>query len=181
MIWSVKMGNGECDDMRKILSASWSWQEFNEFMSAYSDTLYNEQQIKTSWADERIVDMQQTATAQIADAAVFSSMMAFIWWWWCQIIFSRLLGPPKLALIAVFALVWPLHDPLTPIWPWITPSCACLAPTWLFHEGIAYRTMQWRCHGWGAARSESSAYITYDSHRLTGGPSIFDRRTGTVP
>ena len=44
------------DNMRKILSASWSWQEFNEFMSAYSDTLYDKQQIKKSWADERIED-----------------------------------------------------------------------------------------------------------------------------
>ena len=35
--------NWKCDDMRKILSASWSWQEFNEFMSAYSDTLYDKQ------------------------------------------------------------------------------------------------------------------------------------------
>ena len=42
--------------MRKILSASWSWQEFNEFLSAYSDTLYDKQQIKTSWADDRIED-----------------------------------------------------------------------------------------------------------------------------
>ena len=35
MKWNVKMWNGKCDDMRKILSASWSWQEFNEFLSAY--------------------------------------------------------------------------------------------------------------------------------------------------
>ena len=56
MKWSVKMWNGKSDDMRKILSASWSWQEFNEFMSAYSDTLYDKQQIKKSWADERIED-----------------------------------------------------------------------------------------------------------------------------
>ena len=41
--------------MRKILSASWSWQEFSEFLSAYSDTLYDNK-IKTSWADERIED-----------------------------------------------------------------------------------------------------------------------------
>ena len=41
--------------MRKILSASWSWQEFNEFLSAYSDTLYDKHKIK-SWADERIED-----------------------------------------------------------------------------------------------------------------------------
>ena len=42
--------------MRKILSASWSWQEFIEFLSAYSDTLYDKHKIKTSWADERIED-----------------------------------------------------------------------------------------------------------------------------
>ena len=42
--------------MRKILSASWSWQEFNEFISAYSDTLYDKHKIKTSWADEQIED-----------------------------------------------------------------------------------------------------------------------------
>ena len=42
--------------MRKILSASWSWQEFIEFLSAYSDTLYDKHKIKTSWADERIKD-----------------------------------------------------------------------------------------------------------------------------
>ena len=42
--------------MRKILSASWSWQEIIEFLSAYSNTPYDEQQIKTSWADERIED-----------------------------------------------------------------------------------------------------------------------------
>ena len=42
--------------MRKILSASWSWQEFSEFLSAYSDTLYDKHKIKTSWADERIED-----------------------------------------------------------------------------------------------------------------------------
>ena len=52
----MKMWNGKCDDMRKILSASWSWQEFNEFLSAYSDTLYDKHKIKTSWADERIED-----------------------------------------------------------------------------------------------------------------------------
>ena len=40
--------------MRKILSASLSWQEFIEFPSAYSDTLYDKHKIKTSWADERI-------------------------------------------------------------------------------------------------------------------------------
>ena len=40
------------NNMRKVLSASWSWQEFNEFISAYSDT----HKIKTSWADERIED-----------------------------------------------------------------------------------------------------------------------------
>ena len=34
MKWSVKMWNGKCDDMRKILSASWSWKEFIEFLSA---------------------------------------------------------------------------------------------------------------------------------------------------
>ena len=54
MKWNVKMWNGKCDDMRKILSASWSWQEFNEFLSAYSDTLYDKHKIKTNWADERI-------------------------------------------------------------------------------------------------------------------------------
>ena len=42
--------------MRKILSVSWSWQEFIEFLSAYSDTLYDKHKIKTSWADERIED-----------------------------------------------------------------------------------------------------------------------------
>ena len=42
--------------MRKILSASWSWQEFSEFLSAYSDTLYDKHKIKTSGADERIED-----------------------------------------------------------------------------------------------------------------------------
>ena len=42
--------------MRKILSASWSWQEFNEFMSAYSDTLYDKQQNKMSLADARVAD-----------------------------------------------------------------------------------------------------------------------------
>ena len=36
----VKIWNGKCDDMRNILSASGSWQEFIEFLSAYSDTLY---------------------------------------------------------------------------------------------------------------------------------------------
>ena len=56
MKWSVKMWNGKCGDMRKILSASWSWQEFSEFLSAYSDTLYDKHKIKTSWADERIED-----------------------------------------------------------------------------------------------------------------------------
>ena len=34
------MWNGKCDDMKKILSASWSWQECDKFMSAYSDTQY---------------------------------------------------------------------------------------------------------------------------------------------
>ena len=48
------MWNGKCVDIRKILSASWSWQEFIEFLSAYSDTLYDKHKIKTSWADERI-------------------------------------------------------------------------------------------------------------------------------
>ena len=33
--------------MRKILSASWSWQEFIEFLSAYFDTLYYKHKIKT--------------------------------------------------------------------------------------------------------------------------------------
>ena len=42
--------------MRKILSASLSWQEFNEFRSAYSDTLYDKHKIKMSLADERIED-----------------------------------------------------------------------------------------------------------------------------
>ena len=56
MKWSVKMWNGKCGDMRKILSASWSWQEFIEFLSAYSDTLYDKHKIKNSWADERIED-----------------------------------------------------------------------------------------------------------------------------
>ena len=57
MNWSVKKWNGKCDDMRKILSASWSWQGFIEsFLSAYSDTLYDIYKIKTSWADERIED-----------------------------------------------------------------------------------------------------------------------------
>ena len=61
-MWQTKdemkceMWNGKCDDMRKILSASWSWQEFNEFLSAYSDTLYDQHKIKTNWADERIED-----------------------------------------------------------------------------------------------------------------------------
>ena len=50
------MWNGKCDDIRKILSASRSLQEFNEFLSAYSDTLYDKQQIKTRWAYERIED-----------------------------------------------------------------------------------------------------------------------------
>ena len=50
------MWNEKCDDMRKILSASWSWQEFIEFLSAYSDTRYDKHKIKTSWADERIED-----------------------------------------------------------------------------------------------------------------------------
>ena len=36
--------------------ASWSWQEFIVFLSAYSDTLYDKHKIKTSWADERIED-----------------------------------------------------------------------------------------------------------------------------
>ena len=31
-------------------------QEFNEFMSAYSDTLYDKHKIKTSCADERVED-----------------------------------------------------------------------------------------------------------------------------
>ena len=56
MKWSVKMWNEKCNDMRKILSASWSWQEFIEFLSAYSDTLYDKHKIKTSQADERIED-----------------------------------------------------------------------------------------------------------------------------
>ena len=56
MKWSVKMWTGKCDDIRKILSASWSWQEFIEFLSDYSDTLYDKHKIKTSWADERIND-----------------------------------------------------------------------------------------------------------------------------
>ena len=43
--------------MRKILSASCSWQEFSEFLSAYSDTLYDKHKIKTSLADERIEDV----------------------------------------------------------------------------------------------------------------------------
>ena len=43
--------------MRMILSASWSWHEIIEFLSAYSDTLYDKHKIiKTSWADERIED-----------------------------------------------------------------------------------------------------------------------------
>ena len=49
-----KMWTGKCDDMKKTLSASWSWQEFNAFMSAFSDTLYDKHKIKRSWADERI-------------------------------------------------------------------------------------------------------------------------------
>ena len=52
MKWSVKMWNGKFGDMRKILSASWSWQEFIEFLSAYSYTLYEKHEIKSSWADE---------------------------------------------------------------------------------------------------------------------------------
>ena len=47
MKWSVKMWNGKCDDKRKILSVSWSWQEFSEFLSAYSDTLYDKHKIQT--------------------------------------------------------------------------------------------------------------------------------------
>ena len=31
MNWNVKKWNEKCDDMRKILSASRSWKEFNEF------------------------------------------------------------------------------------------------------------------------------------------------------
>ena len=42
--------------MRKILSASLGWQEFNEFLSAYSDTLCDKHKIKMSLADERIED-----------------------------------------------------------------------------------------------------------------------------
>ena len=45
MRWSVKMRNEKFDDMRKILSASWSWQEFNEFISAYSDNYEKHQMI----------------------------------------------------------------------------------------------------------------------------------------
>ena len=56
MKWNVKMWNGECDDMRKILNASWSWQEFNEFLCAYSDTLYDKHKIKTNLAGEWIED-----------------------------------------------------------------------------------------------------------------------------
>jgi len=55
MKWSVKNWNGKCVDMRKILSAPWSWQEFIKFL-AYSDTLYDKHKIKTSWADEQIED-----------------------------------------------------------------------------------------------------------------------------
>ena len=50
------MWNGKFDTMREISSASCSWQEFHEILSDYSDTLYNKQQIETSWADERIKD-----------------------------------------------------------------------------------------------------------------------------
>ena len=35
---------------------SWSWREFNEFLSAYSDTLYDKHKIETNSADERIED-----------------------------------------------------------------------------------------------------------------------------
>ena len=52
------MWNGKCDDMRKILSASWiaDRNSMNSCRSAYSDTLYDKNKIKTSWADERIKD-----------------------------------------------------------------------------------------------------------------------------
>ena len=53
-VWKCEMKNVMI--MRKILSAPWSWQEFNEFLSADSDTLYDKHKIKTSWADERIED-----------------------------------------------------------------------------------------------------------------------------
>ena len=84
--WNVKMWNGKCDDMRKILSASWSWQEFIEFLSAYSDTLYDKHKIKTSWADERIEDERygmnnEWQTGQIEVPRGQSSSISTIWLW----------------------------------------------------------------------------------------------------
>ena len=48
-----------------------SWQELNEFMSTYSDTLYDKQQIQTSWADERIVDEEYGMNNEWFDHSLF--------------------------------------------------------------------------------------------------------------
>ena len=50
-VWTCEMKK-KCDDMRKILTASWSWHEFNEFMSAHS----RQHQMIKSWAYERVED-----------------------------------------------------------------------------------------------------------------------------
>ena len=52
MRWSVKMLNKKSDDMRKILRAPWSWQDFKEFMSANSDTLW--QTSNYNWVEQMI-------------------------------------------------------------------------------------------------------------------------------
>ena len=54
------MWNGKCDDYWGLIQLELHHEadsfEFSEFLSAYSDTLYDKHKIKTSWADERIED-----------------------------------------------------------------------------------------------------------------------------
>ena len=48
-MWQTK-DEIKCENLKWKM---WWYEELNEFMSAYSDTLYDKHKIKTSWADDK--------------------------------------------------------------------------------------------------------------------------------